>query len=168
MAEVCNVGVITRELSDDRDEPAADPNAMALRQVPPGVEVYEVQGPFFFGAADRFKDTLWLIESQPAIIILRLRSVPAIDATGLHTLREFCHRCRRQGVRLLLSGVHTQPLFALERYGLLEEIGEKNIFGNIDDALNRARALRGLEPVEAPGPFVPTVAREESRPVSTD
>jgi SulP family sulfate permease len=86
--------------------------------------------------------------------------VPAIDSTGLHALREFIHRSRRDGMLVILSDVHAQPVVALERAGLYDELGEENIHGNVDDALNRARAHLGLEPVQRPEFATPTVARE--------
>lgn len=163
MAEVTNVGVVTRELQGNGEDDSGDPNAIAKRDVPPGVEVFEIQGPFFFGAADRFKESVGLIEKPVPVIILRLRNVPAIDATGLYTLKDFLHRCKRDHTTLILSGVHTQPLFAIERSGLWNLIGEENIFGNIDDALNHAREILGLPKVARPVPFVPVVARETGK-----
>mgnify|MGYP001187544478 CR=1 FL=1 len=162
MSEVTNVGMITREFRENGDD-AADPNSIWLRDVPPGVEVFEIEGPFFFGAADKFKETMRLIETAPRVIILRMRAAPAIDATGLHALKEFHHQCRNDGIELVLSGVHAQPLHAMTNDGLLKCIGEENIFGNIDDALNRAREVLGLPPVERPVPFVPTVRREKEQ-----
>jgi sulfate permease, SulP family len=159
MAEVTNVGMITRELRGDESEPD-DPNAIFLREVPPGVEVFEIQGPFFFGAADRFKESIRLMKNPVPVIILRIRNVPAIDATGLHVLRELHIRCQHEGTSFILSGVHAQPLYALQQCGLWDDIGEENMFGNIDDALNRAREILGLPPVDPPVPFVPTVRRE--------
>ena len=164
MAEISNVGSVTRELRGDEEQEVADPNSIAIREVPDGVEVYEIQGPFFFGAADRFHEAVRLMERPVPVVILRLREVPAIDATGLHALEDFHHRCLHDGTQLVLSGVHAQPLFALQRSGLLDRVGEENVFGNIDAALNRARELLGLEPVPGPTPFVPTVARETRTP----
>ena len=77
------------------------------------------------------------------VIFIRLRNVPAIDATGLHTLKDVVHRSRRLGTAVLLADVHTQPLTALGRSAVLEEIGEENLFSNFDDALTRARELTG-------------------------
>ncbi|MDX9856512.1 MAG: sulfate permease [candidate division Zixibacteria bacterium] len=159
MSEVSNVGIITRELRGDEDE-SADPNSIETRDVPPGVEVFEIQGPFFFGAAERFQEIIRRIEKPVPVVILRLRDVPAIDATGLHVLRTFHQQCRRDGAVLILSGVHAQPLFALQRSGLWDEIGSDNILGNIDDSLNVARRHLGLPAVSRPVPFVPTVRRE--------
>ncbi len=163
MAEVTNVGMITREFKEN-GEPGDDPNAIALREVPPGVEVFEINGPFFFGAADSFKQTMREIERPPRVIILRMRAVPAIDATGLHVLEEFMLRGRREGSELVLSGVHAQPLMAMTNNGLLDKLGEDNVHGHIDDALDRAREILGLPPIERQFPFVPNVRRDMDRP----
>ncbi len=159
MSEVTNVGMITRDFQGNGEE-ENDPNSTSSRLVPPGVEVFEIQGPFFFGAADRFKEAIRTIEKPVPVIILRIRNVPAVDATGLHMIREFLHQCRKDSTTLVLSGVHTQPLSAMKRSGLWDEIGEKNILGNIDDALNRAREILGLPLLPPPATIVPTLDPE--------
>jgi SulP family sulfate permease len=158
MSMVTNIGIITQEIKD-KDE-VEDPNSINSRSVPDNVEVYEINGPFFFGAATKFKEAMSTIENPPKVLILRMRSVPAIDATGLNLFRELVHNCRRDGTHLILSGVHAQPLFAFTQYGLLDEIGEEYIFGNIDDSLDKARELLGLPKKGRPGDFVPVVKRE--------
>jgi sulfate permease, SulP family len=160
MAEVTNVTALTRELEDNGDRYATDPNGVRHRAVPDGVEVYEINGPFFFGAAEMFKDTLGQIARKPKVLIIRMRNVPAIDSTGLHALKDVVHRTRRDGTLVLLSDVHTQPLVALGRSAVLDEVGEDNLFGNLDDALDRARDHLGLPPAERPEFATPTVARE--------
>jgi SulP family sulfate permease len=160
MAEVTNVSVIAREFSENVDE--NDPNAMRTRHVPRGVIVYEINGPFFFGAAETFKDTLARTMGTPRVLILRMRNVPAIDATGLHALRDVVHRSRKDGTLVLLSDVHAQPMIALGRSDLLDEIGDDQIFGNVDDALNRARRELGLPEEARPPTAEPTVARERA------
>jgi SulP family sulfate permease len=160
MAEVTNISVLTHELQDPRDDFENDPNAVRRRVVPAGVEVYEITGPFFFGAAETFRDRLAGIAVPPKVLILRMRHVPAIDSTGLHALRDLARRSRRDGTLVLLSDVHAQPVVALERSGLYDELGEENVHGNLDDALNRARAHLGLPPLPAPAFATPTVARE--------
>ena len=160
MAEVTNVTVLTRELEDNGDRYATDPNGVRHREVPDGVEVYEINGPFFFGAAETFKDTLGQVARKPKVLVIRMRNVPAIDSTGLHALKDVVHRTRRDGTLVLLSDVHTQPLVALGRSAVLEEVGEQNLFGNLDDALDRAREHLGLAPAERPSFARPTVARE--------
>lgn len=158
MAEVSNIGVITRELKDE-DE-MADPNSIADRNVPSAVEVYEISGPFFFGAAMKFKEAMRQVENSPKVRILRMRGVNAIDATGLNLLSEVMEDSKKDGTALIFSGVHAQPLFAFTQFGLLDKIGEENIFGNIDDALDRAREILGLPKLGRPAEFVATVQRE--------
>jgi sulfate permease, SulP family len=160
MAEVTNIQVLTHEFTDPADDFEHDPNAVRRRVVPEGVQVYEITGPFFFGAAEMFKDRVGRIAGKPKVLILRLRHVPAIDSTGLHALRDVARRSRHEGTLVVLSDVHAQPVVALERAGMYDELGEENIHGNIDDALNRARAHLGLPPVAAPAFATPTVARE--------
>ncbi len=160
MAEVTNISVLTHELRDPVDDFEHDPNAVLRRAVPPGVEVYEITGPFFFGAAETFKDRLGQVASRPQVLILRMRHVPAIDSTGLHALRDLVTRSRREGTLVILSDIHAQPVVAIERAGLYDELGEENVHGNIDDALNRARAHLGLPAVTRPAFATPTVARE--------
>jgi SulP family sulfate permease len=94
------------------------------------------------------------------VLILRLRNVPAIDATGMNALRDVVHRTRRDKTIVLLSDVHAQPMIAMGRSGLLDEVGDDQIFGNVDDALNRARRELGLPEEEPPQSAVPTVERE--------
>jgi SulP family sulfate permease len=160
MAEVTNIRVLTHEFIDPADDFETDPNAVRRRVVPEGVQVYEITGPFFFGAAEMFKDRVGRIAGKPKVLILRLRHVPAIDSTGLHALRELVRRSRQDGALVILSDVHAQPVVALERSGMYDELGEENIQGNIDDALNRARVHLGLPETSRPAFATPTVARE--------
>ena len=137
MAEVTNVTLISRELQDT--SPAPDhTGAIYRRKIPPGVEVYEINGPFFFGAAEKFKDTLSEVSKKPKVLIIRMRHVPAIDSTAMHALRDLVRRTRRDGTVVFFSDVHAQPLVALERAGMLDEIGQENLFDNIDVALSAA------------------------------
>ncbi len=158
MAEVTNVSVVAREFAENVDE--NDPNSVRARHVPHGVLVYEINGPFFFGAAETFKDTIGRTMGRPRVLILRLRKVPAIDATGMNALRDVVHRTRKDGTLVLLSDVHAQPMMAMGRSGLLDEVGDDQIFGNVDDALNRARRELGLPPEPPPQSAEPTVERE--------
>ncbi|MFH0985198.1 MAG: sulfate permease [Candidatus Omnitrophota bacterium] len=164
MAQVTNVGMITNELSDQ--EETDDPNAVSKRQIPPKTEVYEINGPFFFGASYKFMEAMNDIGVKSKVRIIRMRNVLALDATGLHTLTEARKNFKKKGIALIISDLHTQPLIAMERSGLLSEIGEENVFGNIDDALNHARKILGLPEIPRPASFVPTVAREKDIPAS--
>ena len=142
MARVANLsqaGFITSMLREGEDP--GDPGAISRRSVPDGVEVFEVYGSFFFGAASKFRDAIREIERKPRVLIVRLREVLAIDATGLRALEDLLDKTRRDGTALVLSGIHAQPLQVLERSGLLAKLGEQNVFGDIDAALERAREI---------------------------
>lgn len=158
MAEVTQVSYVTKMMNDEEEQD--DPNSLKQRTIPAGVEVFEVNGPFFFGAADKFKYTLSLVQKKPKVLILRLRSVLSLDATALRALEDVYGRTRREGTVLLLSGVHAQPLIVMERSGFLDQVGEKNVMENIDAALDRARSLLGLPALDRPAASVPEVARE--------
>jgi SulP family sulfate permease len=160
MASMSNVGIVTGELKDEED--SSDPNAIRTRSIPPEVDVFEISGPFFFGAASKFKDAMHVVGKAPAIRIIRMRKVMSIDATGLNMLKELVADCRKTNSKLILSGVHAQPIFAMQQYGLADEIGEENMFGNIDDALDHARKLLGLPEQGRPDDFVASVKREKS------
>jgi sulfate permease, SulP family len=159
MAEVTNISAVTRELEDEDDFERADPNAVSSRRIPKGVEVYEINGPFFFGAAERFKDTLARVARKPRVLIMRMRHVLALDSTGMHALKDIVHRSRQDGTLVLLSDVHMQPLVALTGSPTLAEIGDENVFGHLDDALNRARRYLGEAEEPPPDLFTPAPAR---------
>ena len=149
MADVTQVGYITSMVGYEEDEEDAkvDPNNINKFAVPKGVEVFEVNGPFFFGAADRFKHVLGLIVKKPKVLVLRTRTVLAMDATALRALEEVYDTTKRDGTVLVLAGIHAQPLIAMDKAGFLEKIGVENVFENLSEALTRARAI-----VHAPQP----------------
>jgi len=161
MAMVSNVGVITRELQDEDEK--VDVNSIQNKKVPDGVEVFEIKGPFFFGAVSKFRDTVRIVENPPKIIIIRMRDIPAIDSTGIHALEQLLKETKKHGTHLVLSGVHTQPLMALAQADFISRIGEENVHGNIDDALDRAREILGLPKLGRPADFIPVVARERKK-----
>jgi sulfate permease, SulP family len=161
MAEVTNISAVTRELEDENDFERPDTNAVSARRIPHGVEVYEINGVFFFGAAERFKDILARVGRKPRVLIIRMRHVLALDSTGMHALKDVVHRSRKDGTLVLLSDVHMQPLVALTGSPILEEIGDENLFGNLDDALNRAR--RFLGEAEEPPPDLFTSAQPQNQ-----
>lgn len=116
-------------------------DVLAKKAVPKGVEVYEMLGPFFFGAADLLKDLLSSFRTPPKVFILRMRHVPMVDASGMHALKEFLENCRKKNTFLLLSGIHGKTRKELEAYGFVSLIGHQYIFSNIDDALVKAAEL---------------------------
>ena len=133
MASIASVNQIPHEMLEDE---AADD--LQTEQVPRGVDVYEINGPFFFGAAETFKDTLALVAGKPKVLILRMRRVPVIDATGLHALKDVVHRSRRDGTMVLVCEVQPQPLQALRRSVLMDEIGEEHVMATLESAIERA------------------------------
>ena len=136
MADVTNVGEIAGDWKDAPDGTMRDdPDGVARRAIPPGVEVYEVNGPFFFGAADKIKDVLHFVAKKPRVFILRMRNVPAIDASGIRVLDDLFRSFSHQGIRFLISGVRAQPLEALEHAGKLDEYGRENFVATLDEAL---------------------------------
>ena len=149
-------------MEDEEDTSDQDPNAIKRFTVPKGVEVFEVNGPFFFGAADRFKHVLSLIVSKPKVLILRMRTVLSMDATALRALEEVYEQTKREKAILLLAGVHAQPLIAIDRAGLLEKVGVDNVFENVNDALKHARTLVGTPQIQQQESQVQEVAWEKS------
>jgi SulP family sulfate permease len=116
--------------------------------LPDGVQVYEVNGPFFFGAADKVRDVTAVIAGAPRVLVLRMRHVPVLDATGLHALEQLHHSCTRAGTALVLCGVRDQPRRALLKSHCLEAVGEANVAPSIEEALRRARELTVPPPRE--------------------
>ena len=122
------------------DEKASMENTDKL-DVPNGVEVYEIDGPFFFGLASRFEELENLKASGTMVRIIRMRKVPFIDSTGINNLRNLCERTRKRGVTVILSGVTDNVKASLEKFGVDKEIGQDNIFPHIVPALQKAAEL---------------------------
>lgn len=141
MSDLSDIVSTAQYFEDQVNEEARDPDALNRNEVPEGVEIYEINGPFFFGVADRLKNLLNELEKPPKIFILRMRKVPTIDASGMHALEEFYLECKRQGTLLLLAGLKKNPLKDLHRYNLDEQIGEKHIFSHINSALQYSKEL---------------------------
>jgi len=137
MAEVTNVTMITRELRDGANGGDADAVSLA-RTLPKGVVVYEINGPLFFGAAERFRNVLAEISENPRALVVRMRNVPAMDSTGIHALRELVRRSHRDRTTLILAEVSDQPRTVLMSSGLLDEVGPGNVFDSFDDAVAHA------------------------------
>jgi sulfate permease, SulP family len=140
ISKVMPVSTLFQEGKDEFPE-KHDPDAISKKKVPEGVEVYEINGPFFFGVADSLKDILHDIKLPPKVFILRMRHVPVIDATAMNALKEFSFKCRKENTVLILSGVQGQPAKSIKKYGLEEWIGKENIFSHIDAALQRAKEI---------------------------
>lgn len=141
MSDVTSMGKINFDASEKTAQDIADPDATSNKDIPEGVEVYEINGPFFFGVADMLINTLEHIGKTPKVFILRMRNVPAIDATGEHALENFYNTCKKAGTQLVLSGVNPVPYATLKKMHFIEMIGEKNVTNHIDKALIRTREI---------------------------
>jgi SulP family sulfate permease len=110
--------------------------------IPKDAEVFEITGPLFFGAAHKFKDAIKFIKSKPRVLIIRMRHVPIIDATGIKTIEEVYKESKRRGTRLILSEVHSQQVLKeLKDARLLFAIGKANVTDSFEAAINRCNAI---------------------------
>lgn len=137
MAEVTQV----RAVRDALDYETAPGDPAVPIELPPEIAVFEINGTFCFGAARSFTETLQADRRRPRVVILRMRHVLAIDATGLHALEDVHQRLHSQGTALLLAGVHAQPLAAMIKAGTVEHLGLDNLFSTFPDAVERAAQL---------------------------
>jgi len=166
MADVTNIRTFRIDVEDPEEAP--DPNAVQQRSIPKGIQVFEINGPFFFGTVDKFHNVIDVGAKAPRILILRMRFVPYMDAGGLHALEEVFESCRKHKIFFLISDIHTQPLIVAEQSGLLRRVGEDHFFGNLDDALNFGRRIIGIKELDKTGIFEATVARERKQFDSRD
>ena len=134
VSETTEVSRVTHEDMLERPEQIAQG-----KEIPEGVLVYRIFGPFLFGAAEKMEDALNQADEWPKVLILRLHLVSAMDATGLNALESIVDRLRHRGGTVILSGIHQQPLQLLMKAGFLEVIGRKNFCATFDDSLERAR-----------------------------
>ncbi|MDD6733638.1 MAG: sulfate permease [Lachnospiraceae bacterium] len=137
MSDVTNVES-WKYIEDDNDS-ENDVDSIDLREVPKNTLVYELSGPLFFGAADKILGIT--IDKEHNCVILRMRSVNAIDATAMRNLEIILERCKKEGLTLILSHVNEQPMKAIKKSGFYDLVGEENICPHIDDALHRAAQL---------------------------
>ncbi len=138
MADVTQTAYVEDIVSEEEDE---DAGSAGDRKLPEGVALFEIYGPFFFGAADKFKSTLNRVDKKPRVLILRMRHVLTIDATGLHALEDVFDKARRDGTALILSGVHIRVVDVLKQSGLVGRLGEENMTSTLESALVRAQQI---------------------------
>jgi SulP family sulfate permease len=139
MSKVTEIRHITRELHEDYE--GEDKLAITTRSIPPGVEVFEIYGPFFFGVANQFKDALSIAEKPPKVLILRMRHVMTIDATAIRALEDIIDKVKRDSTRLILSGVSPQLHRLLDQNGMKQKLQDVGVFPDIDTALHEAGRL---------------------------
>ena len=139
MAESTQIKVIADEI-DPNDETDAEVHEEHLI-IPKGVEVYEINGPYFFGIANKFEDLMAAMEDHPKVRVIRMRRVPFIDSTGIHNLQNLCEMSHREGTHIVLSGVTPNVYSVLEHNGFCQLLGKDHICPNINVALDRAAAI---------------------------
>ncbi len=139
VAETTEISVITDEINPNEELDIAV-NEESL-MVPKGVEVYEINGPYFFGIANKFEEQMVLLGDRPKVRIIRMRKVPFIDSTGIHNLTNLCKMSKKERITIVLSGVNEKVHHVLEKSGFYELLGEENICENINVAIDRANQI---------------------------
>ncbi|MCX6906094.1 MAG: sulfate permease [Verrucomicrobia bacterium] len=129
---------------DESTETEGSHHSLVGKEVPKGVMIFRMMGAFFFGAVDKLESVLKREKSEPDVLILRMRKVVAMDATGLNALEDLFEKLRRKGKHLVLSAPHTNPMMVMERAGFIDRLGRENVCPHIDAALVRARVILGL------------------------
>jgi len=139
---------------DQSSETEGPQHSLIGKVVPKGVMIYRIFGSFFFGAADKLETALKRSGQEPEVLILGMRKVLAMDATGLNALEDLYERLARRKKHVILSGPHTQPLFMMDKAGFLDRLGRENICANLEDSLARSRDILGLPPAESHDPLL--------------
>ena len=138
---------------DEISETEGPQHSLVGKEIPKGVMIYRIFGSFFFGAADKLETALKRSGQEPDVLILRMRKVLAIDATGLNALEDLYGKLHARGKHLILSGPHTQPLFMMDKAGFLDRLGRENVCAHIELSLDRAREILGLPPAPPSDPL---------------
>ncbi|WP_028903099.1 SulP family inorganic anion transporter [Prevotella sp. P6B4] len=142
MAETTDVKVISDEIDPEEEESDFQMGNLEHLTIPEGVEVYEINGPYFFGAGNKFEDLMSTMGHQrPKVRIIRMRKVPFVDSTGIHNLTNLCAMSQNEGIQVVLSGVNPTVQAVLHKAGLDKMLGEENICSHINIALERAKEL---------------------------
>ena len=140
MSETTDVKAITEEIDLNQDAEFSTGNLDHLI-IPQGVEVYEINGPYFFGAGNKFEEIMASFGDRPKVRIIRMRKVPFVDSTGIHNLTNLCEMSKKEGIQIVLSGVREKVNGQLEHAGFYHLIGEENICSHINLPLKRANEI---------------------------
>ena len=140
--ETTQISVITDEIDPNKESDVETHEEHLV--IPEGVEVYEINGPYFFGIATKFEEIMARLGDRPQIRIIRMRKVPFIDSTGIHNLTTLCEMSQKENIHIILSGVNPQVHAVLERSGFYTLLGKENICSNINEALDVARKELGV------------------------
>lgn len=140
VSEITDVKAVTDEINEESD--MIKDNAEHLT-IPEGVEVYEINGPYFFGAGNKFEEVMATFGDRPKVRIIRMRKVPFVDSTGIHNLTNLCEMSHNEGIEVVLSGVCEKVHKQLEKARFYDILGNKNICSHINLALERAKEIIG-------------------------
>ena len=140
VSEITDVKAVTDEINEESD--MIKDNAEHLT-IPEGVEVYEINGPYFFGAGNKFEEVMAAFGDRPKVRIIRMRKVPFVDSTGIHNLTNLCEMSHNEGIEVVLSGVCEKVHKQLEKARFYDILGSKNICSHINLALERANEIIG-------------------------
>ena len=144
MAETTDVKIISDEINPEEESSDFQMGNLEHLTIPDGVEVYEINGPYFFGAGNKFEEIMGALRHQrqhPKVRIIRMRQVPFVDSTGIHNLTNLCLMSQAEGIQVVLSGVNPNVQAVLHKAGFDAMLGEKNICSHINIALERAKQL---------------------------
>ncbi len=139
MSDVQHIRIIAKEIDEDSRE--IDQPLNGKIAIPRGVEIYEINGPLFFGAAGQLDEAERAISEMPKVRILRFKDVPFIDSSGLYALKSFYKKCKNSRIQLIITGLHLQPLNEMVKSSLYDLIGQENVFSNLKDAIKRSEEL---------------------------
>ena len=142
MAETTDVKVISDEIDPEEEQSDFQMGNLEHLTIPEGVEVYEINGPYFFGAGNKFEDLMATMgHKRPKVRIIRMRKVPFVDSTGIHNLTNLCAMSQKEGIQVVLSGINPKVQAVLHKSGFDQMLGEENICSHINIALERANSL---------------------------
>lgn len=141
MSETTDVHIISNEINPDDEDSDMHLGNIEHLTIPKGVEVYEINGPYFFGAGNRFEEIMATLGDRPQVRIIRMRKVPFVDSTGIHNLTNLCEMSQKEGIQIVLSGVTEKVHSQLDKAGFYDIVGQDNICSHIDIALYRAKEI---------------------------
>ena len=141
MSETTDVHVISNEINPDDEDSDMHLGNIEHLTIPKGVEVYEINCPYFFGAGNRFEEIMATLGDRPQVRIIRMRKVPFVDSTGIHNLTNLCEMSQKEGIQIVLSGVTEKVHSQLDKAGFYDIVGQDNICSHIDIALDRAKEI---------------------------
>lgn len=142
MAETSDVKIISQEIDPSQEDSDFQMGNLEHLTIPEDVEVYEINGPYYFGVGNRFEEIMGALhKKRPKVRIIRMRKVPFVDSTGIHNLTNLCIMSQKEGIQIILSGVNPTVNAVLQKAGFYELVGEANICSHINLALERAKEL---------------------------